>query len=493
MRKTHRPTAVVALILSLFMAALEATVVSTAMPTVVGDLGGIQIYSWVFTAYLLTSTVAVPIYGKLADLYGRKPIILFGIGLFLFGSLASGLSGSMAQLILFRAIQGLGAGAMQPMAITIVGDIFNLEERGKMQGLFGAAWAVAGLVGPMAGGVIVHYLSWHWIFFINIPFGIAAAILLVIALHESIEKKPHVLDIAGAALLTAAVTALLFATTGTSLPFTLAGLSASALLFVLFAAVEKRAPEPVLPFEIFKKPIISVSSVAGALIGGSMFATMTYVPLFVQGVLGGSPTEAGSAVTPMVIGWPLASAVAGRLIMKFGYRPLIRGGLGITAAASIGLALFANSTGDVWAARVATLFFGLGLGFANTALLIAVQTSVSWAQRGIVTASTMFVRTIGGLLAIGVAGGVLRVALARDPSIPPDAASQLLGPERGQHLDPVVVRHLGTALEDGVGTIFWIASGIACAAFFASLLFPRVSLKEAAEAEAAPPPEPGHA
>jgi EmrB/QacA subfamily drug resistance transporter len=494
MRKTHRPITVVALILSLFMAALEATVVSTAMPTVVGDLGGIHIYSWVFTAYLLTSTVAVPIYGKLADLYGRKPIMLFGIALFLAGSFASGVSQSMAQLIAFRAIQGLGAGAMQPMAITIVGDIFSLEERGKMQGLFGAAWGVAGLVGPMAGGVIVHYLSWHWIFFINIPFGIASAVLLVVALHESIEIKPHVLDIAGAALLTAGVTALLFATTGASLLITLGGLGVSGILFAVFAAVEKRAPEPVLPFAIFKKPVIAVSSVAGALIGGAMFATMTYVPLFVQGVLGGSPTDAGSAVTPMVIGWPLASAVAGRLIMKMGYRPLIRGGLGVTAAASIALAIFANKTGNVWVPRVATLFFGLGLGFANTALLIAVQTSVDWAQRGIVTASTMFVRTIGGALAIGVTGGVLRMALARDASIPPDAASQLLGPERGEHLDPEVVRHLGAALEDGVGTIFWISSGIACAAFFASLLFPRIALiKEGAEAAAVPPPEPGHA
>lgn len=489
MRKTHRPTTVVALILSLFMAALEATVVSTAMPTVVGDLGGIQIYSWVFTAYLLTSTVTVPIYGKLADLYGRKPIILFGIALFLVGSIASGVSRSMTQLIAFRALQGLGAGAMQPMAITIVGDIFSLEERGRMQGLFGAAWAVAGLVGPMAGGVIVHYLSWHWIFFINIPFGIAAAILLVIALHEPIEKKPHILDIAGASLLTACVTALLFATTGASLLITLGGLAASAVLFLIFASVEKKAPEPVLPFTIFKKPVIAVSSVAGALIGGAMFATMTYVPLFVQGVLGGSPTDAGSAVTPMVIGWPVASAISGRLIMRMGYRPLIRGGLGLTAAASIVLAIFANRTGSLWLPRVATLFFGVGLGLANTALLIAVQTSVDWAQRGIVTASTMFVRTIGGALAIGVTGGVLRMALARDSSIPPDAASQLLGPERGQHLDPEVVRHLGAALESGVGIIFWISCAIACAAFLSSLLFPRVSLKEGAEVAAAPSPE----
>jgi EmrB/QacA subfamily drug resistance transporter len=492
MRKTHRPLTVVALILSLFMGALEATVVSTAMPTVIGDLGGIQIYSWVFTAYLLTSTVSVPIYGKLADIYGRKPVLLFGIALFLVGSLASGLSSSMAQLIAFRAVQGLGAGSMQPIAITVVGDIFSLEERGKMQGLFGAAWAVAGLIGPMTGGVIVHYLSWHWIFFINIPFGIAAAILLVVALHESIEKKSHVLDIAGAVLLTACVTALLAATSSASLPVTLGGLAASAVLFVAFVVVEKRAVEPMLPIDIFKKPIIAVSSVVGALIGGSMFASMTYLPLFVQGVLGGSPTEAGTAVTPMVIGWPLASAISGRLILKMGYRPLIRGGLAITAAAAIGLAIFARRTGSIWELRGAMTLFGLGLGFANTALLIAVQTSVAWAQRGVVTASTMFVRTMGGALAIGVLGGVLRGALARDPSIPAEAADQLLGPERGANLAPEMMRHLGAVLEAGLVTSFWIASGIASAAFFVSLLFPRVALKDADPAAAAPP-EPGPA
>jgi EmrB/QacA subfamily drug resistance transporter len=486
MPKTHRPLTVIALMLSLFMGALEATVISTAMPTVVGDLGGIQIYSWVFTAYLLTSTVTVPIYGKLADLYGRRPVILFGIALFLAGSFASGESSSMAQLIAFRAIQGLGAGAMQPIAITIVGDIFSLEERGRMQGYFGGVWAVAGLIGPITGGLIVRYLSWHWIFFINIPFGIAAALLLIFALHESVEKKPHVLDISGAALLTVAITALLLAVTAGSAALTIAGVAVFVVLFAIFVVVERRAVEPILPFDVFKRPVIAVSSVAGAFIGGSMFITMTYVPLFVQGVLGGTPTSGGMAITPMVIGWPLASMLAGRLILKTGYRPLIRGGLALTAASSVALAALAGEGSSLWVFWITSMLFGVGLGFANTALLISVQTSVDWAQRGIVTASTMFVRTMGGLLAVGIAGGVLATELARDPSIPPDAGSQLLGPEHGRSLDPEVVRHLGAALEQGVGTILWIASGVAVAAFVASLVFPNVSLKEGA---AAPSPE----
>jgi EmrB/QacA subfamily drug resistance transporter len=490
MPKTHRPLTVIALMLSLFMGALEATVVSTAMPTVVGDLGGIQIFSWVFTAYLLTSTVTVPIYGKLADLYGRKPVILFGIVLFLIGSFASGESSSMTQLIVFRSIQGLGAGSMQPMAITIVGDIFNIEERGRMQGLFGGVWAVAGLLGPITGGLIVRYFSWHWIFFINIPFGIAAALLLIFALHESVEKKPHVLDISGAALLTVAITALLLAVTAGSTTLKLAGIAAFAVLFALFVVVERRAAEPILPFDVFRRPVIAVSSVAGAFMGGSMFVTMTYVPLFVQGVLGGTATSGGTAITPIVVGWPIASTIAGRIILKTGYRPLIRGGLGLTAASSVAMAALAGKDSSLWVFWITSGLFGVGLGLANTALLIAVQTSVDWAQRGIVTASTMFVRTMGGLLAVGVAGGVLATELARDPSIPPDAGSQLLGPDHGRSLDPEVVRHLGAALEQGVGTILWIASGIAVAGFIASLVFPKVSLKEGAAAPSPAAPSP---
>src|SRR5947209_7833647 len=212
--KTNRPLTVVALLLSLSMAAMEMTVVSTAMPTVVGDLGGIQLYSWVFTGYLLTSTVTVPLYGKLADLYGRKPVLLFGIALFLAGSMASGLSRSIGALVAFRALQGLGAGAMQPTTLTIVGDIYNLEERARMQGVFGAVWGVAGLIGPLLGGLIVKVLSWRWVFFINVPAGIASAALLAGSLHEEVEHRRHSLDVLGAGLLTLGLAALLFGTHG---------------------------------------------------------------------------------------------------------------------------------------------------------------------------------------------------------------------------------------------------------------------------------------
>ena len=472
-RRTNRALTVVGLILALAMGALEATVVSTAMPTVIGDLGGIHYYAWITGAYLLASSVTVPIYGKLADIYGRKPILLFGIVMFLFGSAASGAAQSMGQLILFRAIQGLGAGSMQPMAITIVGDIFDLEERSKMQGLFGAAWGVFGLIGPMLGGLIVHHLSWRWVFYINLPFGLAGIALIVTQLHERIEKKPHTLDFLGAGLLTGVIVALLLAASRLGARPTVICAALAVVMLAVFLVVERSAKEPIVPLPLFARPVMAVSSLTGAVIGGAMIATLTYVPLFVQGVLHGTPTEAGMAITPMVITWPVASAIAGRLIPTLGFRPLIRFGLGVTAAAGVALALFGETHGLI-GLRVITGAFGLGMGFANTALLIAVQTSVTWEQRGIATASTMFFRTIGGTLAVGVMGGVINASLMADTSIPEDAASHVLSRDGAASLTPDLIARLGDALAHGLGTVFWIIAGMGVVAFITSIWFPHV-------------------
>src|SRR5947207_2451669 len=472
--KTNRPLTVVSLLLSLSMAAMEMTVVSTAMPTVVGDLGGIHFYSWVFTAYLLTSTVTVPLYGKLADLYGRKPVLLFGIGVFLVGSMASGLARGIGTLIAFRAVQGLGAGAMQPTTLTIVGDIYNLEERSRMQGVFGAVWGVAGLLGPLLGGVIVKYLSWRWVFFINVPAGIAAAALLVVALHENVEHRQHSLDWIGAGLLTLGLTALLFGVHGGR--SSSVGLPLAVLCLVLFYFVERGAPEPVLPLDLFRQPVIGVSTAAGALVGAGMIAMVTYVPLYVQGVLGGSPTEAGSAITPMVIGWPIASAISGRVLPRVGFRPLIRSGLAISAAAAIAIALLLRPGASLHVPQAMSALFGVGLGFANTALLIAVQTSVEWRQRGVATASTMFARTIGGTLAVGALGAILSAALLRDGSLPQGAADRLPGPEHGAGLAPTVVHALANSLQGGLETVFWAIAGISIVAAITSLFFPRLAI-----------------
>lgn len=479
MRKTHRPLVVAALMMSLFMAAMEVTVVSTAMPTVIADLGGLELYAWVFTAYMLSSTVTVPIYGKLADLYGRKPIILFGIGLFLIGSMASGQATTMAQLIAFRALQGLGAGAMQPIALTIVGDIFSIEERGRMQGLFGAVWGVAGLSGPMLGGLIVKAIGWRWVFYVNIPAGILSALLLSFALVENIEKKKHKLDVLGALLLSSGLIVLLASGRGSSFwPSFLVGVA----LLGAFVAVERRTAEPLLPLDLFRMRFMSIASVAGALIGGAMVSTTTYIPLFVQGILGGSPTDAGGAITPMVVGWPIASALGGRFLTRIGFRPLIVLGFLIAATASFAFAWLIGPDATLTLPHITTAAFGVGLGFANTALLIGVQSSVSWQQRGVATASTMFFRSIGGALAVGLTGRILADGIAKASSGSSEVASSLLGPEHGRGLGDALLAELSGALQASLGTIFWVVAALAILAFVVSLGIPELRGKESPDA-----------
>lgn len=487
MRKTNRPLTVVSLLLGLFLAAMEMTVVSTAMPTVVGELGGLPLYAWAFAAYMLTATVTVPIHGKLADLKGRKPVMFAGIALFLAGSAACGFAGSMEALIAFRAIQGLGAGAIQPMALTIVGDLFDVRERGRMQGLFGAVWGLAGLVGPLLGGAIVHSLSWRWVFWINVPFGVASAVVLAVAYHERPERHPHRLDIAGALLLTATVVAALLAARSREV----GALAAPAALLglALFVAVERRAVEPLLPLDLFRDRVIAVASITGALVGAAMIAMVTYVPLWAQSVLGATPTGAGAAIAPMAIGWPIASAVSGRLIPRAGYRPLIRGGLAITATAGVLLALLLRPGVPLAVPQALTFLYGIGLGFANTPLLIAVQSSVPWNRRGVATASTLFSRTIGGTLAVGILGGVLAHALASGGATR-ELIQRLLSPDHAG-LDPAALGHLAGGLQAAMTRIFWTVASIALAALGASLVFPRVTVAPAAAPVGFP--EPGRA
>ncbi len=470
-RKTNRLATVASLLLALFMAAMEMTVVSTAMPTVVADLGGAGHYAWVFTAYMLTSTVTVPIYGKLADLYGRKPVMLASMALFLVGSMASGQARTMAQLVLFRGIQGVGAGGMQPMALTIVGDIFAIEERAKMQGLFGAVWAIAGLVGPLLGGFIVGALSWRWVFYVNVPFGILSALVLVFALVEDVEHREHSLDIAGAALMAVSVVTLLVASDGV-MPLLL--LPASAGLFAAFVAVERRAKEPVLSLTLLGRPVLATSSALSALSGGAMLGIVTFVPLYAQGVLGASPTQAGAAIAPLAIGWPIASAISGRLIPKIGFRPLVRVGSVVVAGASLALTLLVANGAGAGALRIGTALVGVGMGIANTALVIAVQTSVGFAERGVATASTMFFRNIGGTVAVGGMGVLLAHALGAENA---DVVSRILGPERSR-VDPGLLHAVAGHVALGVVDVLWAVVGLSAVAALVALLFPKLSAND---------------
>lgn len=470
-RTTHRPATVAALLLALFMGAMEMTVVSTAMPTVVAELGGALHYAWVFTAYMLTTTVTVPIYGKLADLHGRKPVMLVAMALFLLGSIASGQARTMTQLIVFRAIQGVGAGGLQPMALTIVGDIFNIEERAKMQGVFGAVWAIAGLVGPLLGGVIVATLSWRWIFYVNVPFGLVSAAVITFSLVETVEPRKHGLDVAGAVLLMGAVVALLLGTDG-SAPWVL--LPGSAVLTIAFLVVETRAKEPIVPLKLFAQRMLGTSSALSALAGGAMVGLITFVPLYAQGVLGSTPTDAGTTIAAMAVTWPFASAISGRLMKRLGVRALVILGFAVVAASSLAMTLSMAGGTSVSTLRIGAAFFGIGMGMSNTPLVIAVQASVGFSQRGVATASTMFFRNIGGTVAVGVMGVVLAGALLAGAARDVGGASlvaRILGPER-RGVEATVLAAISGDLTLGLTRVMWIVTALAMAAAAVSWLFP---------------------
>jgi EmrB/QacA subfamily drug resistance transporter len=473
MRKTHRPLTVVGVLLAMFMAAMEATVVGTAMPTVVEKLGGIEYYGWTGAIYMLTATVTMPLYGKLSDLYGRKPIMMLGMAAFLAGSMASGLSQTMIQLIAFRAVQGVGAGGLQPVAMTIVGDIFKPAERARIQGVFGAVWGVAGMSGPLLGGIIVHALSWRWVFFINVPFGVLSAVMLTLFFHEPLAKKDHALDVAGTMLLACAIVALLL---GASRYAPLLTLPLAAVLLGGFVVAERRAREPVLSLALLRRRIMAVSSVAGAIVGAVMSSTVVYLPLYVQAILGGTPTQAGGTVAPMLVGWPLASALSGRLLPRTGYRPLVRTGFAVVTVSSISLAVLLHRGAAMSTLGITMFVMGAGMGLANTALLIAVQESASWEERGVATASTMFFRTIGGAVAVGALGAVLAAGLG--DHVPKALLNQLLGPEHGRGLDGALLGQLSGMLQGSLRHVFDVIAALSLASLGAGLVFPEKRLSQ---------------
>src|SRR5215469_16281759 len=350
MTKQAKIIVTVALMLGMSLAALDTTIVGTALPSIVGKLGGISLYSWVFSVYLLTSTTTVPVYGKLADLYGRKPIFLFGSGLFLLGSIFCGAAQSMEQLIVFRAIQGLGAGAVLPIVLTIIGDIYELKERAKVQGLFSGVWGLSSIIGPALGGLIVDHFSWRWVFYINIPFGLISGILLTIYLKENVERKKQHLDYIGTLTLTSSIVALLFALLqgGTSWAWdSLPSIGLFALFIVLiglFLREERRAADPILPLTLFNNRIIAVSSIGGLVLGVLMFGVSSYVPLFVQGVKGGTATSAGIVLGPFLLAWPIAATLSSRIVIRYGYRFTSVLGLGLATLAAAMMTFFTADT-----------------------------------------------------------------------------------------------------------------------------------------------------
>ena len=419
---THRQIMVIlsGLMTGMLLAALDQTIVSTALPTIVGDLGGLQHLSWVVTAYLLASTASTPLYGKISDLYGRKPVFRFAIVVFLIGSALAGLSTQMWELIGARAIQGLGAGGLMALAFAIIGDVIPPRERGRYQGYFGAVFAVSSVAGPLLGGFFVEHLSWHWIFFINIPLGIVALVVTDRALHGLRHvRREHSIDYLGAGLLVAGVSTLLLGLVnggdaGWASAQTIGLLGGGLLLSAAFLLWEARAAEPILPLRLFRNRIFSVSSGIGFAIGFAMFGAIVFLPVYLQIVRGVSPTQSGLELLPLMAGLFTASVISGRRITTTGrYKRFPIAGTAITA---VGLALLSTLGSDTpyWRTALFMLTLGVGIGLVMQVIVLAMQNSVDPRDMGVATSSATFFRSLGGTFGTALFGTILTNRLASE-------------------------------------------------------------------------------
>ncbi|MEE2035160.1 MDR family MFS transporter [Rhodococcus chondri] len=428
--RSERGPILVALMLATALVALESTILATAVPTIVADLGGFTQFPWLFSSYLLTQAVLVPVYGKLSDLYGRKPMLLFGIGVFAFGSVLCALAWSMPALIAFRALQGLGAGAVLPMAQTIAGDIYTVAERAKAQGYLASVWGMSAIVGPAVGGLFADFLSWRWIFWVNVPLCALAAWVLLRSFHENNRGgAARPVDWAGAATLAAGAALLILGLLegGQSWGWTSApslGIFAAGFAFLaLFAWIETRAPEPILPLWVLTRRVLVTTSIVSCLVGAVVLGLTSYVPSFVQGSLGTTAVVAGFTLATMTIGWPIAAAQSGRLYLRIGFRntglvgavPLVTGAILLTRV---------GSGSSAWHVAGCCVLIGLGMGLIASPALIAAQSSVGWAERGVVTGANAFARALGSAVGVAVFGALANASLARsgvaDDAVVPD-------------------------------------------------------------------------
>jgi EmrB/QacA subfamily drug resistance transporter len=467
------------IMLSLFLASMESTVVATAMPTIVGQLGGLEHYSWVFSAYMLASTTVVPLFGKLSDLYGRRRLYVIAMALFLVGSIMSGLANSMTQLIFARALQGLGAGGLLPLAFILIGEMFTLEQRAKMQGFFSGVWGVSSIVGPLLGGFLVDQLSWRWVFYINIVPGLLAAGLVALAWRDQAHshERPAV-DYAGAALLMISVVILLLGVMdfGTATSWILIAIAVA--LFIALLWVENRAPDPILPLHLFRDRLFATSIAHGVLTGWALFGSISFIPLFVQSVLGTSATQAGITITPMLLGWVTASIVGMRLLLTVGYRKLGLIGTTLFATGAFLMTLLSANSSQIIMMIFVTMM-GIGMGLSIPAFLVAVQTSVERRYLGTATSTLQFSRSIGGTLGVSVMGAALSIRLASNltaSGLDPKLVEQLLDPlSTPQAVGDVGVR---LAMANAIHLVFIIAFVAAALSLITTFFTPRKELTE---------------
>ncbi|MEJ2291493.1 MAG: MDR family MFS transporter [Deinococcales bacterium] len=488
-RTTRRPLVLAALVLAMFMAAIEGTIVATAMPSIAASLGGFALYSWVFSAFLLMQAISTPVFGKLADLYGRKPVFVGGVVVFLVGSVLCGLAPSMIVLVAFRFIQGLGAGAVYPTVTTLAGDLYSLRERARVQGYLSSVWGVSAVVGPLVGGLIVQYAHWSWIFWLNVPFGLFAILGVTLYLHEDVQRRRHSIDGLGAGLFLLAVGSLMLVLTeagqwstarvGVLLAVSLLGMTA-------FLWHEGRAPEPMIDLAQWRDRLITLSNLATLTSGIMMIGLITYLPTYVQGIMGRSPLIAGFTLTSMSIGWPVASVLAGRLLVPLGARTTARFGGLSGLIAGVLFVLMRPSLGPLWAS-VSSLFMGVGMGFLSTTFIVAIQSSVDWARRGVATATNMFMRNLGNAMGAALLGGALNLSLRHSiaqrglsGSVSVDSVQNLL--ERGASATAAspVMEVLRGSLALGLHRVYLVVFAFTVATLVLTLVLPKPHLDDTA-------------
>lgn len=423
--RSERGPVLLAVMLSMCLVAIDSTILATAVPAVVEDLGGFSQFPWLFSVYLLAQAVTVPIYAKLADLYGRKPVMMVGIGIFVVGSLLCGVAWGMTSLIVFRAVQGIGAGAVQPIGQTIIGDIYTVEERAKVQGYLASIWAISAVIGPTLGGLFSDYLSWRFVFLVNLPVGVAAAVMFWRGFHENVERRQHKIDYAGAVLLTGGTLLLLLGLLEGGVRWewdsaaSVTIFAAAAALLVAFGLVERRAAEPVLPSWVFRHRVVVAAMITTLIVGVLMMGMTTYVPLYGQSVLGHGAVASGLALAAIALGWPLSASNSGRLYLTVGFRTTMLIG-GAVATAGAWLLLLVGPGSSILVLAAPCFVMGLGFGLVASPAIIAAQSAVSWQQRGVATGTTMFSRSIGSAVGVAIFGAIVNAMVSSHETLTAD-------------------------------------------------------------------------
>ncbi len=460
--------------LAIFMTAIDSYIVATAMPTIVADLGGFDLFSWAFAAFLLTQAVAIPIYGRLADLYGRKRVFFAGTSIFLLGSALCGFAWGMVPLILFRALEGIGAGAVQPIATTIVGDIYEPVERARIQGYISGVFGVAAIIGPTLGAVVVEHLGWPVVFWVNLPIGAATFLMFGLYLHEDRQPRQHRIDYLGSGLLMLGIGAPMLALVqiGRAGGLTVALLVAiGAAALVILAANERRAAEPMLPVALWRNRVVAVGCVAGFFNGALMMALSAFMPAFVQGAMGLTAIASGVVLAASSVSWALASFAGGRLMIRTSYRLAATVGGLCLVAGSLVLAAVTPESG-LFLPCFGAFMLGVGMGFCNTAFIVSVQASVGWTERGMATSATMFMRIVGQSVGAAVFGAILNFGLERRIPGASEAVNRLMTPAGRESLGASEIARLADAVGASLHIVYVIAILVALVSLALALALP---------------------